>query len=183
MNGFDMQQMQGMVDAVRKEPQLAQATLYATVAWRSGFSTEASVKDFKAGGVRNETSRPTPFAIPQDHPPELGGTNKGATAGELLLASLGHCVSGGFAASAAVTGVPMDSLTVEAEGDVDLQGMLGLPEPGAVRPGFKEFRIRYYVKSRAPRAELEKVAKMAEDLSPVKDSLRAVKFSSRLVVV
>jgi uncharacterized OsmC-like protein len=183
MNGFDMQQTQEMVDAVKKHPQLAQATLYAKVAWKSGFFTEASVKDFTAGGVRNETSRTTPFAIPQDHPPELGGTNKGATAGELLLASLGHCVTGGFASSGAALGVPIQSLTVEVEGDADLQGMLGLPEPGAIRPGFKEFRVRYYVKSKASREELEKVAKMAEDLSPVKDSLRAVKFSSRLVIV
>ncbi len=183
LNGFDKQQMQEMVDAVRKQPQLAQATLFAKVGWRSGFFTEASVKDFTAGGVKNETSRPKPFSIPQDHPPELGGSNKGATAGELLLATLGHCVSGGFAASGAALGVPIDSLNVEVEGDVDLQGMLGLPEPGAVRPGFKEFRIRYFVKSRASREELEKVAKMAEDLSPVKDSLRAVKFSSRLIAV
>lgn len=178
-----MQQVQGMVDAVKKQPQLAQATLSAKVAWRSGFFTEASVKDFTAGGVKNETSRPTPFVIPQDHPPELGGgTNRGATAGELLLATLGHCVGGGFASFGALMGIPIESLKVDVEGVIDLQGMLGLPKPGVVRPGFQEMRVRYHVKSKASREELEKVAKMAEDFSPVKDSLRAVKFSSRLVV-
>ena len=174
--------MQGMVDAVKKEPPLAKATLYSKVNWRGGFFTEASVKDFTAGGVMNKTSRSKPFVVPQDHPPELGGNNKGATAGELLLSTLGHCVTGGFASSAAVLGIPIESLRVEAEGDVDLQGMLGLPEPGAIRPGFQEFRLRYFVRSIASREQLENVAKMAEDLSPVKDSLRAVKFSSRLII-
>jgi hypothetical protein len=71
---------------------------------------------------------------------------------------------------------------VETEGDIDLQGMLALPEPGKVRPGFQEIRARYYIKSQAPREQLEKLAKMSEDLSPTRDSLRAVKFSSELIV-
>ena len=182
-NGFDMQQLQGLVDAVKSQPSLARATLSAKVAWRSGFYTEAHVKDFVAGGVRNETSRRQPFMEPQDHPYELGGvTNKGATAGELLLATLGHCLTGGFANASAVIGIPIESLRVEVEGDLDLHGVLGLPEPGAVRPGFQEIRARYLVRSSASKEQLKLAAQMAEDLSPVKDSLRAVKFSSQLLV-
>lgn len=79
-------------------------------------------------------------------------------------------------------GIPIDSLSCEVEGDIDIQGMLGLPAPGAIRPGFQEIRVRYYVKSKAPREQLEKAAKMGEDLSPVKDSMRAVKFSSQLFI-
>lgn len=181
-NGFDMAQLQGLVDAVKKQPQMAKALLSAKVDWKSGFYTEASVKDFIAGGVKNETSRQKPFVIPQDHPPELCGTNKGATAGELLLATLGHCVTGGFAEFAAIMGIPIESLNTEVEGDLDMQGMMGLPKPGDVRPGFTEIRVKYYVKSKASREQLEKAAKMGEDLSPVKDSLRAVKFSSQLII-
>jgi uncharacterized OsmC-like protein len=43
-------------------------------------------------------------------------------------------------------------------------------------------RVRYYVKSKASREQLEKAVKIGEDTSPVKDSLRAVKFSSQLFV-
>jgi len=183
VNGFDMRKIQALVDAVKDQPQLAQASLSAKVAWRSGFFTEASIKDFTAGGMKNDTSRPRPFTEAQDHPPELGGgKNKGATAGELLLAALGHCVAGSFASAAAVMNVPIDSLNVEVEGSVDLHGVLGLPEPGAVRPGFQDLRVRYFVKSRAPRKQLEDVAKLGETLSPVKDSLRAVEFSSQLIL-
>jgi hypothetical protein len=59
--------------------------------------------------------------------------------------------------------------------------MLALPEPEAVAPGFQEIRATYHVKSAASRDQLEQLAKMSEDLSPTRHSLRAVSFSSRLV--
>jgi uncharacterized OsmC-like protein len=79
-------------------------------------------------------------------------------------------------------GISIESLRVEVEGDIDLQGMLNLPEPGVVPPGFQEIRATYYVKSGAPKEQLEKVAKMAGELSPTRHSLRAVQFSSSLIV-
>jgi hypothetical protein len=79
-------------------------------------------------------------------------------------------------------GVPIDSLKIEVEGDIDLQGMLGLPEPGKVKPGFQKIRVIHHVKSKAPRDKLEQVKQMSEDLSPTRDSLRAVSYSSELVI-
>lgn len=76
----------------------------------------------------------------------------------------------------------MESLRVEVEGDIDLQGMLALPTPGAVAPGYQDIRATYHVKSQAPREQLEQLAKTSEDLSPTRHSLRAVNFSSRLVI-
>ena len=182
VNGIEVDQIQGMVDAVKKQPQMAQAKLYAKTKWKSGFNNDASIKDFSLGGTMNTTSRKSPFTIAGDHPPELLGTNKGATSVEVLLAALGHCIASGFAIYGAHMGIPIESLTIDLEGDIDLQGMLGLPEPGKVRPGYQEIRATYYVKSNAPRDQLEKLAKMSEDLSPTRDSLRAVKFTSQLVV-
>jgi hypothetical protein len=150
VNGLDQEQISNLVEHVKEQPQVAQAKFYATTIWKTGLHNEVSIKDFSAGGVKNTTSRAQPFIIAGDHPPELLGTNKGASSVEVLLAALGIC-------------------------------MLGLPEPGKVRPGFQEIRAKYYVKSKAPRDQLEKLAKMAEDLSPTKDSLRAVKFTSQLI--
>ncbi len=181
-NGIELAQMQGMVDAVKKQPQMAQARIYAKTMWKSGFNNEASMKDFEMGGAMNTTSRRSPFIIAGDHPPELLGTNKGPASVEVLLASLGHCIANGFAMYGAYMGIPIESLTINVEGDIDLQGLLMLPEPGKVRAGFQEIRAAYYVKSKAPKDQLEKLAKMSEDFSPVRDSLRAVKFTSKLVV-
>lgn len=43
-------------------------------------------------------------------------------------------------------------------------------------------RATYYVKSRASRERLAQLAKTAEDLSPTRQSLRAGKFSSELII-
>jgi hypothetical protein len=95
---------------------------------------------------------------------------------------LGHNLASGWSKYGALLAVPIDELKVQVDGDIDLQGMLMLPQPGAVRPGYQEIRAKYYVKSRASRSQLEQVKKMAEDLSAIRDSLRAVRFISELVI-
>ena len=182
VNGISVEQIQGMIGAVKQQPQMAQGKMFAKTVWKSGFNNEASIKDFMMGGMMNTTSRTSPFVVVGVHPPELLGTNKGAASVEVLLAALGHCISNGFAMYGAAMGITVESVTIDIEGDMDMQGMLMLPEPGKVRPGFQEIHATYHVKSNAPRDQLEKLAKMSEDFSPVRDSLRAVKFSSKLIV-
>ena len=132
------------------------------------------------GGVRNDTSRKKAFPIVGDHPQELLGTDKGPSSVEVLLSALGHCLASGWATYGASMGISIEGLRIEVEGDIDLQGMLALPEPGAVPPGYQDIRATYYVKSSASREQLEQLAKMSEDLSPTRHSLRAVNFSSHL---
>ena len=182
VNGLNVQGIQDMVEMVKAQPQVAKAAFYATTIWRGGFHNEAVVKPFSLGGARNDTSRKKAFTIVGDHPQELLGTDKGPSSVEVLLSALGHCLASGWATYGAHMGIPIEELRIEVEGDIDLQGMLALPEPGAVPPGFQEIRATYYVKSSAPREQLEQLAKMAEDLSPTRHSLRAVNFTPHLVI-
>ena len=182
VNGLNVQEVQALIEAVKKEPGIAQARFHTSTNWITGFQNQASIKDFTLGGVTNSTSRTKPFTVVGDHPQELLGTNKGPSSVELLLAALGHCIGSGFSTYGAHMGIPIVSLVVEIQGDVDLQGMLALPEPGKVRPGFQKIMAKYYVQSEAPREQLQQLGKLAEDLSPTRDSLRAVPFSSELVV-
>jgi uncharacterized OsmC-like protein len=182
VNGLRVQAIQEMVAAVKAQPQVAAATFSATTTWKSGFHNEATIKAFSLGGARNETSRHQAFKVEGDHPAELLGTDNGPTSVEILLAALGHCIAAGWAVYGASMGIPVESLRIEVDGDIDLQGMLGLPEPGVVPPGFQKIRAVYHVKSRASREQLEQLAKMSEDLSPTRHSLRAVDFESKLLV-
>ncbi len=181
VNGISVQGIEGMVEMVKAQPQVAKAVFYATTIWKSGFHNEATVKTFSMGGERNDT-REQAFKIEGDHPKELLGNDKGPSSIEVLLAALGHCLASGWAMYGAHMGIPIESLRVEVEGDIDLQGMLNLPEPGVVPVGYQALRATYYVKSGAPREQLEQLAKTAEELSPTRQSLRAVPFSSRLIV-
>lgn len=180
VNGLEVNNITQMVEGVKAKPDMAQATFSATTSWKSGFHNKAEIKSFKLGGANISHSKT--FTVEGDHPKELLGTGLGPTSVEVLLAALGHCIASGWATYGAALGVEVDDLKVEVEGDIDLQGMLGLPEPGKVQPGFQKIRVTHYVKSKAPREKLEQVKKMAEDLSPTRDSLRAVDYSSKLVV-
>lgn len=180
VNGLDTKQVQGMIEKLKTNPSMARATFYTTTTWKTGFDNESFIRDFELG--KNVILRPRTFKVVGGHPPELLGQNNGPTSVELLLAALGHSLASGWAIHGAVLGVPVEELKVQVDGNLDLQGMLMLPQPGAVKPGFQEIRAKYYLKSKADRSQIEQVKKMAEDLSPTRDSLRAVRFSSELII-
>lgn len=180
MNGLEVKNITAMVEGVKANPASAYATFAASTDWQSGFRNVAEINNFSVGGAKLAHSKT--FKVEGDHPKELLGSGYGPTSVELLLASLGHCIASGWATYGASLGVPIDSLKVVVTGNVDLQGMLALPEPGKIRPGFQNIRVTHYVKSAAPKEKLEQVKKMAEDLSPTRDSLRAVDYSSKLVI-
>src|SRR3972149_8669953 len=180
INGLKVNSVVKMVEDVKKNPSAFQSTFYAATTWKSGYNCVAEVRDFKVGGTTLSHTRT--FKVEGDHPRDFLGNDKGPSAVELLASALGHCIAGGWAAAGALLGVSIESLRVEVEGDLDPQGMLGLPEPGKVRPGYQNIRVTHYVKSKAPKEKLEQVKQMAENLSPTKDSLRAINYSSKLVV-
>ena len=180
VNGLEVNNIVKMVEGVKGNPAAFQCTFYAYNFWKSGFNVVAEVNDFTVGGAKLKHVKT--FKVEGDHPKEFLGTDKGPSAVEVLLCALGHCIAGGWGVNGAALGIPIESLRVEVEGDLDPQGMLGLPEPGKVRPGFQNIRVTHYVKSKAPRDKLEQAKQMAEDLSPVKDSLRAINYSSKLVI-
>ncbi|MCX9082277.1 MAG: OsmC family protein, partial [Candidatus Methanoperedens sp.] len=59
------------------------------------------------------------------------------------------------------------SLKFTLEGDVDLQGFLGISE--SVRPGYQNIRVNYRVKSDAPREKIEELCDYVQKTSPVLD--------------
>jgi len=63
VNGISVEQIQGMIGAVKQQPQMAQGKLYAKTVWKNGFNNEASIKDFMLGGMMNTTSRTSPFIV------------------------------------------------------------------------------------------------------------------------
>ncbi|OGE03123.1 hypothetical protein A3G16_01210 [Candidatus Curtissbacteria bacterium RIFCSPLOWO2_12_FULL_41_16] len=179
VNGLEVNDIVKLVDDVKRNPSAFQSTFYANSSWKSGFNVVAETGKFKVGGT---TLKHNTFKVEGDHPKEFLGTDNGPSAVEITLSALGHCIAGGWGVNGAALGVPLESVRIEVEGDLDPQGMLGLPEPGKVRSGFQNIRVTHYVKSTAPKEKLEQVKQMAEDLSPVKDSLRAINYSSKLVV-
>jgi len=181
VNGIDTNALAQIIGAVKQTPAVARATFAVEGTTERGFNTRTRTMQPTLGG-QPVAGRTHSFRFEGGHPPELLGRDEGPAAVETLLAALGACVSGGFTTFGAAMGIPVERVQIDVTGYVDLQGMLGLPAPGIVRPGYERIHARIAVKSPASRADLEKLKEIAESSSPVKDSLRAVPYTSELIV-
>lgn len=142
---------------------------------RGSFSTVTTWDD----GARARTTARS-FAIETDEPSPLGGTDRAVDPMELLLASLGTCLTIGWVTQAAKRGVDFRSLRIRVDGEYDLRGYLALDT--AVRPGFGGLRYSVEVDSDAPAGTLEEIRRAAEATSPMFDNiLRPTLIEARVV--
>jgi uncharacterized OsmC-like protein len=88
----------------------------------------------------------------------VGGTGAAACSGDLLLGALAACAQITCQMVAAAMGIPTKDIDVTAEGDLDLQGTLGMSKDVPV--GFQNIRLRFDVV--APEAAPEQLQKLRE---------------------
>jgi uncharacterized OsmC-like protein len=84
----------------------------------------------------------------------VGGAGTGACSGDLLLGALAACAQITCQMVAAAMGIPTEAINVRVEGDLDLQGTLGLSKDVPV--GFQDIRVTFEV--RAPQATAEQLS-------------------------
>jgi uncharacterized OsmC-like protein len=84
----------------------------------------------------------------------VGGAGTGACSGDLLLGALAACAQITCQMVAAAMGIPTEGIDVTVEGDLDLQGTLGISKEKPV--GFESIRVRFDV--RAPKATEEQLS-------------------------
>jgi uncharacterized OsmC-like protein len=88
----------------------------------------------------------------------VGGAGTGACSGDLLLGALAACAQITCQMVAAAMGIAAEHIEVTVEGDLDLQGTLGLSKNARV--GFEDIRVRFDV--RAPKATAEQLSRLRE---------------------
>jgi uncharacterized OsmC-like protein len=84
----------------------------------------------------------------------VGGAGTGACSGDLLLGALAACAQITCQMVAAAMGISTQSIDVTVEGDLDLQGTLGLSKETPV--GFQNIRVMFDVN--APQATKEQLS-------------------------
>jgi uncharacterized OsmC-like protein len=84
----------------------------------------------------------------------VGGAGTGACSGDLLLGALAACAQITCQMVAGAMGIPTEGIDVTVEGDLDLQGTLGLSKDAPV--GFESIRVTFDV--RAPDATKEQLS-------------------------
>src|SRR5699024_12765721 len=143
------------ITGIENNPNGAEATCKVSSNLERGFQAEIEARDFH---------------FTADEPEELGGSNKGPNPVEYVLGALAACQEIAIKAHASQLGIELESVQVEAEGNIDLHGFLDLSDE---RPGFKEISYRTTIKSKErDDAKLQKLKALSENSCPVLDIIQ-----------
>jgi uncharacterized OsmC-like protein len=105
--------------------------------------------------------------VDADHPEVFASHDNGATPPEIVLGALASCLTAGVATVAAHRGVQLRSVSAAIQGNMDLQGILGI-DPD-VRNGFDGIDVTYTIDADAPRADIEAIIAQSQKRSAVFD--------------
>ena len=164
LNGLDMQAAANTIAAIKADPALARFQFRAKNVWVGGGENRSTIRDFYGAG-REDTSRGKAFVFTNGEPPVLLGDNEGANPVEFLLHALAGCVTTTFVLHAMARGIAIRTLSTELEGDLDLQGLLGLDD--AVSPAYEQIRIRMHVTADCSDKELDDLLDYTQMHSPI----------------
>ncbi|MBN2623028.1 MAG: OsmC family protein [Acidimicrobiales bacterium] len=164
-NGVDTATLFATLDAVKQAPEAARFQFRARNEWVSGTHSRTTIDDFF--GVGEERAHDAPTTLDVDHPKVLVGGDNGPTPVEYVLHGLAGCLTAGMANIAAARGVELTEVTSTVEGDIDLNGILGLD--GDVRNGFQNIRVTFDVKGDAPAEKLREIVEQSRARSAVFD--------------
>lgn len=160
INGVDLDTLMETVGAIKADPDLGNARFRASNKWLGGNRNQSTVTGFY--GAKQEIAHAQSFYMEADEPPILAGQDAAPNPVEYLLHALASCLTTSMVAHAAVRGIVIEELEAELEGDLDLNGFLGLD--AAAPRGYTEIRAKFRVK--ADPGDVEKIKSLAE-FSPV----------------
>jgi uncharacterized OsmC-like protein len=167
LNGVDTKALFTTINHVDGQRDLAQFQFRATNTWQSGTHSRSTISSFTGAG--GEHQHMAAFELDADHPQVLTGKDNGPTPVEYLLVALASCLTAGVANVAAARGVELRSVTSTVEGDIDLQGILGLSDE--VRNGYQGLRVRFEIDADASPVVIERIVAQSRARSAVFDVL------------
>jgi len=166
-NGVDTEALFATINVVKEQRELANFQFRATNTWMKGNHNRGSIEGFYGAG--QEHTRPAKWEFDSDHPLVLTGTDLGPAPVEYLLLALAACLTAGLANIASARGITLHSVESTVEGDIDLQGVLGLaPE---VRNGYQAIRVNYRIAADATEEQIRKLVAQAQARSAVFETL------------
>ena len=167
VNGVDLDRLAATIGAIGEDSALARFQFRARNNWIDGGHSRSTIKAFYGAG-QEDTNRAEPFVVVADEPPVLLGRDQAPNAGEYLLHALAACLTGTIVYHAAARGIVLDALECAIEGDLDLQGFLGLDED--VRCGYEGIRVTVRATGDFDDDQLAELATLTR-YSPIRDTV------------
>lgn len=165
INGFDLNDIVSTVEAIQTDPSIARFEFRAHNKWIQGGHNRSTIQGFYGGG-QEDLSRKKPFVLDNSEPPILLGNNEGANPVEYILHGLAGCMTTTMVLHAAANNIQLESVESWLEGDLDVQGFLGLNDK--VRNGYQQIRINFTIKGDLTEEEKQKLESFVR-MSPVYD--------------
>ena len=138
-NGVNVEALIAARDALAKSPEAAQFKWRAACEWKNGTHSRSTVEGFY--GLGQEQRHKKTFTFDADHPELFAAEDNGATPIEYILVGLASCLTAGIAAVAQNRNIQLRSVTATIEGDMDVQGILGMDSD--IRNGFSGLKVTY----------------------------------------
>ncbi len=164
-NGVNVAALLDAREALTNAPEAAQFSWRATCQWKNGTHSHSEVEGFF--GLGEEQQRKTTFHFDSDHPEVFASEDNGATPVEYVLVGLASCLTAGVAAVAQHREIQLRSVKATIEGDMDLQGILGIDNE--VRNGFKGIKVHYDIDADATPDEIAAIVAQSQKRSAVFD--------------
>ena len=166
-NGVDTPTLFATIKAVADQPELAQFRFRALNRWQQGTHSRTRIQSFYGAG--GEQMHEQEFTYDADHPKVLVARDQAPTPVEFLLHALAGCLTAGIGTVAAARGVTLYEVECMLEGDLNLQGVLGLSDQ--VRNGYQKIRATVKIKGDAPAEKLAQIVEQSRKRSAVYDVL------------
>jgi uncharacterized OsmC-like protein len=166
-NGVDIETLFATIGVVDQNRDAAAFTFRATNRWVSGTHSRSRSAGFFGAGQEHEHATVT--ELEHDHPAVLVGQDHGPTPIEYLLYGLAGCLTAGIANIASARGVTLREVESTVEGEIDLQGILGLSKE--VRNGFQSVRVSFRIAADAPAEKVRQIVEQSRARSAVFDVL------------
>ena len=166
-NGVNVEALLGARAALTDAPAAAAFTWTADCSWVSGTHSRTTVAGFSGLGQQHE--RPATHTVDTDHPAVFAAEDNGMPPAEMVLAGLAGCLTAGVASVATNRGIQLRSVTATVEGDMDLQGILGIDSE--VRNGFNDIRVRFDIDADATDEEIAGIVAQSQKRSAVYDAV------------
>jgi uncharacterized OsmC-like protein len=165
LNGVDTAALFATINAVGAQRDLASFQFRATSSWIGGTHSQSTIERFYGAG--QEQSHRQAFTFDADHPAVLTGQDQGPTPVELVLVALASCLTAGIANIASARKIELRSVQASLEGDIDLQGILGLS--GEVRNGYRAIRVSFVIDADASAQTIAELVDQSRARSAVFD--------------
>ncbi len=141
-------------EGFRADSARARATFQSDSTLQAGFHSEVKLRE---------------HALTVDEPKGIGGSDRGPTPVELVLAALGTCQEITYRAFATAMGIALDGVSAKVEGDIDFRGFFAI-DP-TVRPGFGAIRVNITLRTKASESEIARLIEAVNSHCPVLDML------------